>query len=104
MDALVKRLSAGHDRVRYDEGAALLSMGIHSFMTLAEEAEAKERYKGIVLVRMNKVYQYLEDPKFLKLSAEEHNIKCNEKRITKKHNTKRGTIHFLSSIIRTSAI
>ena len=30
-------------------------------MTLAEEAEAKERYKGIVLVRMNKVYQYLED-------------------------------------------
>ena len=60
-DALVKRLSAGHDRVRYDEGAALLSMGIHSFMTLAEEAEAKERYKGIVLVRMNKVYQYLED-------------------------------------------
>ena len=61
MDVLVKRLSAGHDRVRYDEGAALLSMGIHSFMTLAEEAEAKERYKGIVLVRMNKVYQYLED-------------------------------------------
>ena len=32
MDALVKRLSAGHDRVRYDEGAALLSMGIHSFI------------------------------------------------------------------------
>ena len=60
MDALVKRLSAGHDRVRYDEGAALLSMGIHSFMNLAEEAGAKERYKGIVLVRMNKVYQYLE--------------------------------------------
>lgn len=31
MDALVKRLSAGHDRVRYDEGAALLSMGIHLY-------------------------------------------------------------------------
>ncbi len=46
--------------VRYQEGAQLVSMGVHSFMDLAEDAKAKVRYKGIVLVDMNKVYDYLE--------------------------------------------
>lgn len=45
--------------VRYPEGAELLSMGVHSFMDLAEDAGAKVRYKGIVLVDIEKVYEFL---------------------------------------------
>ena len=45
---------------------------------------------------------------FIKMSSknitEEYNRKYSRKCTTKKHNTKRGTTHFLSSIIRTSAI
>ena len=36
--------------VRYDEGAILYSMGIHSFMDLANEAKAVYRIKRICLV------------------------------------------------------
>ena len=46
--------------VRYNEGAEIVSMGVHSFMDLAEDAKAKVRYKGIVLVDMDKIYEFLE--------------------------------------------
>ena len=46
--------------VKYDEGAAMFSMGIHSFMDLAKEAKATYRVKGIVLVNTEKVDEYLE--------------------------------------------
>ena len=43
LDNMAKQFAAGGKKkwVRYDEGALLYSMGIHSFMNLAEEAEAK---------------------------------------------------------------
>ena len=46
--------------VKYEEGAAMFSMGIHSFMDLAKEAKATYRVKGIVLVNTEKVDEYLE--------------------------------------------
>lgn len=40
--------------VKYDEGAAMFSMGIHSFMDLAKEAKAVYRIRRIVLVNSTK--------------------------------------------------
>ena len=44
MDALVKRLSAGHDRVRYDEGAALFIHGDSFFY----DAGRRSRGEGTI--------------------------------------------------------
>ena len=41
--------------IRYDEGAILYSMGIHSFMDLANEAKAVYRIKRICLVNTEKL-------------------------------------------------
>ena len=46
--------------VRYDEGAALYSMGYHSFRKLAQDAKAVYRVNRIVLVNTDKVDEYLE--------------------------------------------
>ena len=46
--------------VRYDEGAVLYSMGIHSFMDLANEAKAVYRVKRICLVNTEKLDEYIE--------------------------------------------
>ena len=46
--------------VRYDEGALLYSMGIHSFMELAKEAKAVYHIKRIVLVNTEKLDEYIE--------------------------------------------
>ena len=46
--------------VRYDEGAKLYSMGLHTFQNLAKDAGAVYRIKGIVLVNMELVDEYLE--------------------------------------------
>jgi hypothetical protein len=46
--------------VRYNEGAILYSMGIHSFMDLAKAAKATYHVKGIVLVNTEKVDEYME--------------------------------------------
>lgn len=42
LDNMAKQFAAGGKKkwVRYDEGALLYSMGIHSFMELAKEAKA----------------------------------------------------------------
>ena len=46
--------------VRYDEGAILYSMGIQSFMDLANEAKAVYRIKRICLVNTEKLDEYIE--------------------------------------------
>ena len=46
--------------VRYDEGAALYSMGYHSFRKLAQDAKAVYRVNRIVLVNTEKVAAYME--------------------------------------------
>lgn len=46
--------------VRYEEGAILYSMGIHSFVELAKEAKATYHIKRIVLVNTDKIDAYLE--------------------------------------------
>ena len=47
--------------VKYSEGAAMFSMGLHSFMDLAKEAKAVYRIRRIVLVNTEIVEAYLEN-------------------------------------------
>ena len=46
--------------VRYDEGAKIYSMGLHSFQNLAKDAGAVYKIKGVVLVNTQVVDEYLE--------------------------------------------
>ena len=58
---LEKMLQYGRKKfVRYDEGAKLYSMGLHTFQNLAKDAGAVQRIKGIVLVNTELVDEYLE--------------------------------------------
>ena len=57
---LEKMLQYGRKKfVRYDEGAELYSMGLHTFQNLAKDAGAVYRIKGIVLVNTELVDEYL---------------------------------------------
>lgn len=47
--------------VRYAEGAALYSLGLHTFQEIAKEANAVYRIKRCVLVNTEKVDEYLEN-------------------------------------------
>ena len=47
--------------VRYDEGAKLYSMGLHSFQELAKEAGAVYHVKRIVLVNTEVIDAYMEN-------------------------------------------
>jgi len=47
--------------VRYEEGAQIYSMGLHSFQDLAKEAGAIYRLKRIVLVNTEVIDEYLEN-------------------------------------------
>ena len=47
--------------VKYDERAAMYSMGIHAFMDLAKEAKAVYRIRRIVLVNTDIIEEYLEN-------------------------------------------
>lgn len=47
--------------VKYEEGAAMFSMGLHSFMDLAKEAKAVYRIRRIVLVNTEIIEDYLEN-------------------------------------------
>ena len=60
--AYAKQFATGGKKkwVRYDEGALLYSMGIHSFMELAKEAKAVYHIKRIVLVNTEKLDEYIE--------------------------------------------
>ena len=46
--------------VRYEEGAQLYSMGLHTFQQLAKEAGAIYRIKIIVLVNLDILDEYME--------------------------------------------
>ena len=47
--------------VRYAEGAALYSLGLHTFQEIAKEANAIYKVKRCVLVNIEKVDAYLEN-------------------------------------------
>ena len=58
---LEKMLRYGRKKfVRYDEGAKIYSMGLHSFQNLAKDAGAVYKIKGVVLVNTQVVDEYLE--------------------------------------------
>lgn len=46
--------------VRYEEGAKIYSMGLHSFQELAKDADAVYHIKRIVLVNTELIDEYLE--------------------------------------------
>ena len=46
--------------VRYDEGAAVYSMGINSFRQLAKDAKAVYRVNRIVIINTEKIDEYME--------------------------------------------
>ena len=60
-EQIEKLLPAGKKKwVRYDEGALLYSMGVHSFEQLAKDAKAVYHVNRIVLVNTEKVDEYME--------------------------------------------
>ena len=59
---LEKLVQTGRKKfVRYAEGAALYSLGLHTFQEVAKEANAVYRVKRCVLVNTEKVDEYLEN-------------------------------------------
>ena len=46
--------------VRYAEGAELYSMGLHTFESLAKEAKATRKVKGVVLCNTEKIDAFIE--------------------------------------------
>ena len=58
---LENRMKYGRKKfVRYEEGAKLYSMGLHTFQDLAKEAGAIYHVKRIVLVNTELIDQFLE--------------------------------------------
>ena len=58
---LEKLVKGGRKKfVRYEEGAMLYSMGIHTFQQLAKDARAAYHVKRIVLVNLDLIDEYLE--------------------------------------------
>ena len=58
---LEKMLQYGRKKfVRYEEGAKMYSMGLHTFQELAKEAGAVYHVKRIVLVNTDLINEYLE--------------------------------------------
>ena len=59
---LENMVSSGKKKfVRFAEGAALYSLGLHTFQEIAKEANAVYRIKRCVLVNTEKVDEYLEN-------------------------------------------
>ena len=59
---LEAQIQNGNKRfVRYAEGAALYSLGLHTFQEIAKEANAVYKVKRCVLVNTEKVDEYLEN-------------------------------------------
>ena len=59
---LEKAMAGGRKKfVRYEEGARLYSMGLHSFEALAKEAGAVYHIKRVALVNTDRVDEYLEN-------------------------------------------
>ena len=60
-EALKNLVRSGQKKfVRYDEGALLYSVGLHTFQDMAKEAGAVYHVKRCVLVNTEKLDQYLE--------------------------------------------
>lgn len=58
---LEKMIQYGRKKfVRYDEGAKMYSMGLHTFQELAKDAGAIYRVKRIVLVNTELIDKYME--------------------------------------------
>ena len=57
---LENRMKCGKKFVRYEEGAKLYSMGLHTFQDLTKEAGAVYHVKRIVLVNTEIIDEYLE--------------------------------------------
>ena len=58
----LEKLVKGHKKfVRYEEGAQLYSMGLHTFQELAKDAKAVYHVKRVVLVNTEIVDEYLEN-------------------------------------------
>lgn len=58
---LEKLVKGGRKKfVRYEEGAMLYSMGVHTFQQLAKDARAVYNVKRIVLVNLDLIDEYLE--------------------------------------------
>ncbi len=58
---LEKMLQFGRKKfVRYEEGAKMYSMGLHTFQDLAKEAGAVYHVKRIVLVNTDLIDEYME--------------------------------------------
>ncbi len=61
MEKLEKLVPKGKKKwVRYDEGALLYSMGLHSFQKLAKDAKAIYHVNRIVLINTEKIDEYIE--------------------------------------------
>ena len=58
IDELVKEGKKKY--VRYAEGAELYSMGLHTFQSLAKEAKATRKVKGVVLCNTEKIDAFIE--------------------------------------------
>ena len=58
MDELVKEGKKKY--VRYAEGAELYSMGLHTFQSLAKEAKATRKVKGVVHCNTEKIDAFIE--------------------------------------------
>ena len=58
----LKQLVVGQGKkyVRYDEGADLFSVGIHTFQKWAKQANAVYKINGVVLVNLEKVERFIE--------------------------------------------
>ena len=61
VDDLVELVTNGRKKwVRYNEGAALYSLGLHTFQKLAKEAGAVYHVGRVVLVNLDKFDEYME--------------------------------------------
>lgn len=61
IEPLEKLVTSGQKKyVRYSEGAELYSMGLHGFMELAKEANAVRKVRGVCLVNIDVINEYIE--------------------------------------------
>lgn len=59
---LEKMVQTGRKKfVRYEEGAKLYSMGLHTFQELAKDAKAIYHVKRVVLINTELIGEYLEN-------------------------------------------
>lgn len=74
---LEAQVQSGNKRfVRYAEGAALYSLGLHTFQEIAKEANAVYKVKRCVLVNLDIVNEYLERHRIKKgeFGSDERNL------------------------------